>query len=46
MAVRTIACLPALTGQWKVRGGGALKENGVATVDKAKLERPERAPLF
>lgn len=44
MIVRTIACLPALTGQWKVRGGGALKENGVSAVDKAKLERPDLLP--
>lgn len=27
MAVRTIACLPALTGQWLHKGGGALKGN-------------------
>lgn len=28
MCVRTIACLPALTGQWMQRGGGAIKGNG------------------
>ncbi|WP_078553614.1 molybdopterin-dependent oxidoreductase [Bacillus alkalicellulosilyticus] len=28
MAVRTIACLPAITGQWNQRGGGAIKGNG------------------
>ncbi|MCY9663992.1 molybdopterin oxidoreductase family protein [Paenibacillus alginolyticus] len=28
MCVRTIACLPALTGQWLHRGGGAIKGNG------------------
>ncbi|WP_094096294.1 molybdopterin-containing oxidoreductase family protein [Paenibacillus physcomitrellae] len=27
MAVRTIACLPALTGAWKMEGGGAFKSN-------------------
>ncbi len=28
MNVRTIACLPALTSQWIVKGGGAIKGNG------------------
>lgn len=28
MFARTVACLPALTGQWKHKGGGATKENG------------------
>lgn len=28
MCVRTIACLPALTGQWLHKGGGAIKGNG------------------
>ncbi len=27
MFVRTISCLPALTGQWLVKGGGAIKGN-------------------
>jgi len=27
MFVRTVACLPALTGQWLVKGGGAIKGN-------------------
>lgn len=27
MFVRTIACLPALTGQWQYTGGGAIKSN-------------------
>lgn len=27
MNVRTIACLPALTGQWLIKGGGVLKSN-------------------
>ncbi|WP_276355224.1 molybdopterin-containing oxidoreductase family protein [Cohnella caldifontis] len=42
MAVRTIACLPALTGQWRVRGGGAIKGNGYYTsVNAMRLERPD-----
>lgn len=28
MCVRTIACLPAITGQWLHKGGGAIKGNG------------------
>ncbi len=28
MCIRTIACLPALTGQWLKKGGGAIKGNG------------------
>ncbi|WP_139490820.1 molybdopterin-containing oxidoreductase family protein [Brevibacillus dissolubilis] len=28
MCIRTISCLPALTGQWQVKGGGAIKGNG------------------
>lgn len=42
MAVRTIACLPALTGQWRVRGGGAIKSNsGILALNKAALQRPD-----
>ncbi|MGZ4107354.1 MAG: molybdopterin-containing oxidoreductase family protein [Tumebacillaceae bacterium] len=42
MAVRTLACLPALTGQWGVRGGGALKENAwYAQTNFVKVQRPE-----
>ncbi|MFC4077671.1 molybdopterin-containing oxidoreductase family protein [Salinithrix halophila] len=44
MTVRTLACLPALTGQWKYRGGGALKENGLSAVNKERLERPDLLP--
>jgi anaerobic selenocysteine-containing dehydrogenase len=44
MIVRTITCLPALTGQWRYRGGGALKENGLVQVDTDKLERPDLLP--
>lgn len=42
MAVRTIACLPALTGQWAVKGGGAIKSNSHYTaVNAERLERPD-----
>ncbi|MTH54802.1 molybdopterin-dependent oxidoreductase [Bacillus mangrovi] len=42
MAVRTIACLPALTGQWLHKGGGALKGNsGFLQHDEAALTRPD-----
>jgi anaerobic selenocysteine-containing dehydrogenase len=42
MCIRTIACLPALTGQWLVKGGGAIKSNkGYLTHNAAKLQRPD-----
>jgi len=42
MTVRTITCLPALTGQWLVPGGGAYKSNGAyGKVNDDALERPE-----
>jgi len=42
MMVRTISCLPALTGQWELKGGGALKSNSdYLTHNTATLERPE-----
>ncbi|RXT06343.1 molybdopterin-dependent oxidoreductase [Ammoniphilus sp. CFH 90114] len=41
MAVRTIACLPALTGQWAKWGGGATKSNGwYARLNQQALARP------
>ncbi|WP_445492594.1 molybdopterin-dependent oxidoreductase [Niallia sp. 03133] len=42
MCVRTISCLPALMGQWSVKGGGAIKSNSgfLATNSKA-LQRPD-----
>jgi anaerobic selenocysteine-containing dehydrogenase len=49
MAVRTIACLPALVGAWRHPAGGALKSNSgsAATNDRART-RPDlldgRAP--
>ena len=43
-AVRAIAMLPALTGAWKVRGGGAqLSTSGAFAWDKKALERPDLA---
>ena len=42
MCVRTIACLPALTGQWLVKGGGAIKGNGAYLAHHTqKLQRPD-----
>ncbi|TLS38445.1 molybdopterin-dependent oxidoreductase [Pseudalkalibacillus caeni] len=42
MCIRTISCLPALTGQWQVRGGGAIKGNsGYLSFNKAALQRPD-----
>jgi anaerobic selenocysteine-containing dehydrogenase len=42
MCIRTIACLPALTGQWLVKGGGAIKGNGgYLAHDAVKLQRPD-----
>ncbi|PLR98478.1 molybdopterin oxidoreductase family protein [Bacillus sp. T33-2] len=42
MCIRTIACLPALTGQWLVKGGGALKGNGgYLSHNAANLQRPD-----
>lgn len=43
-AVRAIAMLPALTGAWKVRGGGAqLSTSGAFAWDKKAVERPDLA---
>ncbi|WP_285768570.1 molybdopterin oxidoreductase family protein [Peribacillus sp. SI8-4] len=42
MAVRTIACLPALTGQWMAQGGGATKGNsGYLAFNTNALRRPD-----
>jgi anaerobic selenocysteine-containing dehydrogenase len=42
MCIRTIACLPALTGQWLVRGGGAIKGNGgYLAHNDVNLQRPD-----
>jgi anaerobic selenocysteine-containing dehydrogenase len=45
MIVRTIACLPALTGQWGIRGGGAVKGNSYyATLNTRGIQRPDLLP--
>ncbi|OOE14353.1 molybdopterin-containing oxidoreductase family protein [Fictibacillus arsenicus] len=42
MFVRTVSCLPALTGQWLVKGGGAIKGNSAYLAhNTAKLQRPD-----
>jgi anaerobic selenocysteine-containing dehydrogenase len=42
MCIRTIACLPALTGQWLKKGGGAIKGNGsYLDHNTAALRRPD-----
>lgn len=42
MCIRTIACLPALTGQWLKKGGGAIKGNGgYLLFNKQALQRPD-----
>jgi anaerobic selenocysteine-containing dehydrogenase len=45
MAVRTIACLPAITGHWRRPGGGVqLSSSANFQFNKAALERPELSP--
>ncbi|HEX9190286.1 MAG TPA: molybdopterin-dependent oxidoreductase, partial [Vicinamibacteria bacterium] len=45
MAVRTVACLPAVVGAWRDVGGGALlSTSGTFPVDSDALERPDLAP--
>lgn len=42
MSIRTISCLPALTGQWLVKGGGAIKSNsGYLAHNSESLQRPD-----
>jgi anaerobic selenocysteine-containing dehydrogenase len=42
MFVRTVSCLPALTGQWLIKGGGAIKGNsGYLAVNTVKLQLPK-----
>ncbi len=41
-AVRLIACLPALTGAWRHRGGGVLlSSSGAFPINKTALQRPD-----
>ncbi len=45
MAVRVIACLPALVGAWRHPGGGALlSTSGLYDFDRARLTRPDLIP--
>ncbi|HVX40954.1 MAG TPA: molybdopterin oxidoreductase family protein [Gemmatimonadaceae bacterium] len=45
MAVRTIACLPALAGHWRRAGGGVqLSSSANFQFDKRTLERPDLSP--
>lgn len=45
MAVRNIACLPALTGAWRHPAGGALlSTSGNFPIDRHALERPDLYP--
>jgi anaerobic selenocysteine-containing dehydrogenase len=45
MAVRTIACLPAVTGHWRRAGGGVqLSTSANFKFDRATLERPDLGP--
>jgi anaerobic selenocysteine-containing dehydrogenase len=45
MNVRSISCLPALTGQWLKTGGGAMKSNsGYAAMNTRALQRPDLHP--
>jgi anaerobic selenocysteine-containing dehydrogenase len=42
MSTWAIACLPALTGAWKDKGGGLIKFNsGYFEFDRSRLEKPE-----
>jgi anaerobic selenocysteine-containing dehydrogenase len=49
LAVRAIACLPALTGSWKDEGGGLqLTTSGAFAINRPALERPDlqsKSPL-
>jgi anaerobic selenocysteine-containing dehydrogenase len=45
MAVRTIACLPAVTGHWRRAGGGVqLSTSANFEFNRAALERPDLGP--
>ena len=45
MAVRTIACLPSVTGHWRRPGGGVqLSTSGNFRFNTAALERPDLGP--
>src|SRR4029453_7998779 len=45
MAVRTIACLPAVTGHWRRFGGGVqLSTSGTSQYNNAALQRLDLSP--
>ncbi len=45
MAVRAIACLPAVTGHWRRAGGGVnLSSSGNFAFNKAAVQRPDLIP--
>jgi len=45
MAVRAIACLPAVTGHWRRPAGGVvLSSSGNFAFDKARVQRPDLIP--
>src|SRR3954470_22541419 len=45
MAVRTIACLPAITGHWRRAGGGVqLSTSANFAFNRAVVERPDAGP--
>jgi anaerobic selenocysteine-containing dehydrogenase len=45
MAVRTLCCLPAIIGAWRVPGGGALLSTSkLYPFNAARLERPDLIP--
>jgi anaerobic selenocysteine-containing dehydrogenase len=45
MAVRTIACLPAVTGHWRRAGGGVqLSTSGTFQYNNNALQRPDLSP--
>jgi anaerobic selenocysteine-containing dehydrogenase len=45
MAVRTICCLPAIVGAWRLAGGGALLSTSkLYPFNTARLERPDLIP--
>jgi anaerobic selenocysteine-containing dehydrogenase len=45
MAVRTVACLPAIIGSWRHRGGGALlSTSGTYDFAMDRLTRPDLSP--
>ncbi|WP_219836239.1 molybdopterin-dependent oxidoreductase [Paenibacillus sp. R14(2021)] len=45
MTIRSIACLPAVTGHWLRKGGGAIKGNGGhLALNRRALERPDTMP--